>query len=82
MITFSVTELQSLHEAVVYYDSATNPLVYATVDKLSVEKQPISILTEAEVTALRKYIEEMEDAVYGGAFAPTQPSIVQELLEQ
>lgn len=82
MIKLSVGELQSLDEAVKYYDSATNPHVYAVVDNLSVEKQPISILTEAEVTALRKYIDEMEAAVYSGAFAPTQPSIVQELLEQ
>lgn len=82
MITLSVTELQSLHEAVVYYDCATNPLVYAVVYNLSLQKEPIHILTEAEVTALRKYITEMEQAVYSGQFAPTQPSIVQELLEQ
>ena len=81
MIKLSVEELQSLDEAVVYYDTATNPVVYAFVEDMAQQEEPVFIFTTAEVTALRKYITEMEDAVYSGAFAPTQPSIVQELLE-
>lgn len=81
MFTLFVEEVQSLHEAVKHYDCATDPVVYAVVDNLSLEKTRIHILTEREVNDLRSYITGMENAVHNGKFAPSQPTIVRDLLE-
>lgn len=81
MFTLYTEEVQSLHEAVKYYDCATDPVAYAVVDKLSLERLRIHILTEKEVNDLRSYITGMENAVHNGEFAPSQPTIVRDLLE-
>ena len=77
MYLLNAESVESIKEAVVYYDCATEKNAYETVGKLEGD---VAILTEGELRALRTYILEMEDAVFNGGIAPVKPNVVNELL--
>ena len=77
MYLLTSQSIESVKEAVVYYDSATEKNAYETMGKIQGD---VAILTGEELRALRNYILEMEDTVFNGAFAPVKPNVVNELL--
>lgn len=79
MYLLTSQSIESVKEAVHYYDCATDREAYGTILGLKTD-EGIGILTGEELRALRNYIHEMEDTVFNGGIAPVKPNVVNELL--
>lgn len=75
MYLLNAESVNSIKDAVHYYDCATEKVAYETVGKLEGD---VVILSKEEV---KTYIIEMEDAVFNGAFAPPTLSFWSQLCD-